>query len=216
MSRIGFLDRLQTIAATATVTSAVWIVVGTVYVGHEARSAAGDAAAVARPTTQAAAAARDAPARDAPASDAPAGDGALTIPVLGVPASQLTDSFSDNRGGRPHEAIDIMAPAGTPVVAAAAGTVEKLFRSDAGGNTIYVRSADRRTIHYYAHLQGYAAGLAEGQAVRRGQQLGTVGSTGNADPAAPHLHFAILRTAPEAHWWEPTTAIDPFPLLRPQ
>jgi murein DD-endopeptidase MepM/ murein hydrolase activator NlpD len=107
-----------------------------------------------------------------------------------------------------------MAPAGTPVVAADAGTVEKLFLSEAGGNTIYVRSTDRRTIHYYAHLQAYAAGLAEGQPVRRGQRLGTVGSTGNADPAAPHLHFAILRIAPEAHWWEPTTAIDPFPLLR--
>lgn len=207
MSRLGFLDRLQTIAATATVTSAVWIVVGTVYVGHEARSAAGEAAPVTRSATPPAPAA-------AAGSDAPAGDGALTIPVLGVSANRLTDSFTDNRGGRPHEAIDIMAPAGTPVVAADAGTVEKLFLSEAGGNTIYVRSTDRRTIHYYAHLQAYAAGLAEGQAVRRGQRLGTVGSTGNADPAAPHLHFAILRISPEAHWWEPTTAIDPFPLLR--
>lgn len=206
MSRLAFLDRLQTIVATATVTSAVWIVVGTVYVGRDAGSAADEepAPAVAPPAA----------APPAAGSDAPAGDGALTIPVLGAVASQLTDTFADDRAGRPHEAIDIMAPAGTPVVAAGAGTVEKLFLSDAGGKTIYVRSGDRQTIHYYAHLQDYAAALAEGQAVRRGQQLGTVGSSGNADPAAPHLHFAVLRTVPEAHWWEPTTAIDPFPLLQ--
>lgn len=201
MSRLALLDRLQTIAITATVTSAVWIVIGTVYGGPDRESEAGDSAV---------AAAAEGPVAD----DVQAGDGGLAIPVAGVTTEQLTRSFADNRGGRPHEAIDIMAPAGTPIVAAGAGTVEKLFLSEAGGNTIYVRAADRRTIHYYAHLQAYAAGLAEGQAVRRGQRLGTVGSTGNADPAAPHLHFAILRVAPEAHWWEPTTAVDPFPLLR--
>ena len=108
-----------------------------------------------------------------------------------------------------------MAPAGTPVVAAGPGTVEKLFLSDAGGNTVYVRSGDRRTIHYYAHLQAYASGLAEGQPVHRGQRLGTVGSSGNADPAAPHLHFAVLRVAPGAHWWDSADPIDPFPLLQP-
>ena len=204
MSRLAFLDRLQTIVATATVTSAVWIVVGTIYVGRDAPRPAEAAAQVARPAASPKAA----------ESQAPAVEGALVIPVLGITANQLTDSFADNRGGRPHEAIDIMAPTGTPVVAAGAGTVEKLFVSEAGGNTIYVRSGDRRTIYYYAHLQGYAAGLAEGQAVGRGQRLGTVGSPGNADPAAPHLHFAILRTVPEAHWWEPTTAINPFSLLR--
>lgn len=203
MSRLAFLDRLQTIVATATVTSAVWIVVGTVYVGGGPGPAA------------------KAPPPDHPAarplvaaSAAPAPAGSLAIPVAGVAAADLTDSFADDRGGRTHEAIDIMAPAGTPVLAAAPGTVEKLFLSKAGGNTIYVRSGDRRTIHYYAHLQAYAPGLAEGQAIAQGQQLGTVGSTGNADPAAPHLHFAVLRTEPQAHWWEPTEAIDPFPLLR--
>jgi len=209
MSRLAFLDRVQTIVATATVTSAVWILVGTVYVGRDSGEAAGKPAPVAQ-------VARTAPAaKVAQDAVAPAG-GPLTIPVFGIPASQLTDSFADDRGGRRHEAIDVMAPAGTPVVAAAPGTVEKLFLSDAGGNTIYVRSGDRRTIHYYAHLQAYAPGLAEGQAVGQGQRLGSVGSTGNADPAAPHLHFAILRTTPDAHWWEPSTAVDPFPLLQPR
>jgi murein DD-endopeptidase MepM/ murein hydrolase activator NlpD len=203
MSRLGFLDRLQTIAATATVTSAVWILVGTFYVARDAAGPSGKAAGAVESPSAAVAA----------ASDAPAGEGQLTIPVLGVAAAELTDSFADNRGGRPHEAIDIVAPAGTPVVAAAPGTVEKLFLSEAGGNTIYVRSSDRRTIHYYAHLQAYAAGLAEGQSVRRGQPLGTVGSSGNADPAAPHLHFAVLRLAPEDSWWEPAVALNPYPLL---
>jgi murein DD-endopeptidase MepM/ murein hydrolase activator NlpD len=206
MSRLAFLDRLQTIVATATVTSAVWIVVGTVYVGGEAGGTGGGSAEVVRP----------APRGARGGSDGSTPAGRLMIPVLGVTAADLTDSFADDRGGRRHDAIDIMAPAGTPVVAAAPGTVEKLFVSDAGGNTIYVRSGDRRTIHYYAHLKAYASGLAEGQPVRQGQQLGTVGSTGNADPAAPHLHFAVLSLAPDAHWWDDATAIDPFPLFRPR
>jgi murein DD-endopeptidase MepM/ murein hydrolase activator NlpD len=204
MSRLAFLDRLQTIVATATVTSVVWILVGTVYVGRDALETGGDPT----PVTQ------SVPAAKVSEAVAPAARGGLTIPVVGVTADELTDSFVDDRGGRRHEAIDIMAPAGTPVVAAGPGTVEKLLLSDAGGNTIYVRSSDRRTMHYYAHLQGYAPGLSEGQSVSRGQRLGTVGSTGNADPAAPHLHFAVLRSQPQAHWWEPAGAIDPFPLLQ--
>jgi murein DD-endopeptidase MepM/ murein hydrolase activator NlpD len=132
-----------------------------------------------------------------------------------VKADQLTDTFSDSRGGgsRSHEALDIMAPRGTPVVAAAAGTVEKLFHSDAGGNTIYVRSPDRATIHYYAHLDRYADGLHEGESVTQGQTLGAVGSTGDASPDAPHLHFEIMRTTPDAKWYEPATPINPYPLL---
>jgi len=210
MTAPGFIDRLQTIAATATLTSAAWIVFGTVYLaqgeapgGPAPVSATERAAAVEDPGTVA--------ARVAPAAAA-----SLLIPVVGVAPSELVDSFSDSRGGRRHEAIDILAPAGTPVVAAAPGTVEKLFLSDAGGKTIYVRSGDRRTIHYYAHLQDYAPGLAEGQAVTRGQTLGSVGSSGNADPAAPHLHFAVLQTAPAARWWETGRAIDPYPLLVPR
>ena len=106
-----------------------------------------------------------------------------------------------------------MGPEGTGVIAAAPGTIERLFLSDAGGKTIYVRSNDRRTIFYYAHLEDYAEGLREGQKVARGQRLGTVGFTGNASPDAPHLHFAIMRTTPDADWWEPATAINPYPLL---
>lgn len=206
MSRLAFLDRVQTIVVTATLTSAAWILAGTFYIGRDAGEPPAEAARPASPPAN---------VTDA-TSDVPVGEGQLTVPVLGVTAAQLTDSFADDRGGRPHEAIDIMAPAGTPVVAAAPGTVEKLFLSDAGGITIYVRSADRRTMHYYAHLQAYAPGLAEGQAVGRGQRLGTVGSSGNADPAAPHLHFAILRLTPEASWWEAGQAIDPFPLFQPK
>ena len=196
---MGFLDRLLTIVVTATLTSAAWIVVGSTYVDRN-----DDAPQPARP-----AAARTA---DVPPPSAP--DGALTIPVAGIAASQLTDTFNQTRGGeRRHEALDILAPTGTTVLSAAPGTVEKLFKSDAGGNTVYVRSADRRTIYYYAHLRDYADGLKEGMAVGRGQRLGTVGSTGNADPASPHLHFAVMRTTPGKRWWEPATPINPYPLL---
>jgi len=196
---LTFADRLLTIVITATLTSAAWIVVGSSYVdpAREPRS-------YKTPTTQPRVA----------ATSRSFADGPLLIPVAGIAASQLSDTFDDVRGGeRAHEALDIMAPAGTPVIAAAAGKVEKLFRSDEGGNTVYVRSPDGRTIYYYAHLQAYAPGLGEGDPVERGQGLGTVGSTGNANPAAPHLHFAVMRTAPDAKWWEPATAVNPYPLL---
>jgi len=201
-----FIDRLLTIVVTATLTSAAWIVVGSGYMGKLGPTGAGPPA-IARP----------APASPSavPVASSPSADGQLLIPVEGIGAAQLTDTFNDQRGGgeRRHEALDIMAPRGTGVVAAASGTLEKLFKSDAGGNTIYVRSADRRTIYYYAHLDSYAPGLAEGQSINRGQRLGTVGSTGNANPAAPHLHFAIVQTSPDKRWWEPGTAIDPYELL---
>jgi peptidoglycan LD-endopeptidase LytH len=205
---LDLADRILTIVVTATLTSAAWIVVGTTDV---------DRSNVPPPT--ASPSPRMTVASPAPpvaaASPAVAATGPLLIPVAGVAFSQLTDTFDQTRGGeRRHEALDIMAPAGTPIVAAAGGTVEKLFKSDAGGNTVYVRSPDRRTLYYYAHLQAYAPGLKEGAEVERGERLGTVGSSGNADPAAPHLHFAILRTTADAKWWEPTTPINPYPLLR--
>ncbi|KLI64088.1 hypothetical protein AAV99_08555 [Aurantiacibacter marinus] len=139
----------------------------------------------------------------------------LMIPVMGVSASDLEDTFSDERGGNTqlHEALDIAADTGTTVVAAAPGTIERMFRSDVGGNTVYVRSVDEETIYYYAHLAAYAEGLNEGQQVRRGQRLGTVGSTGRADPASPHLHFEVMRTTPGAEWWEPATSVNPYNLL---
>ncbi len=138
----------------------------------------------------------------------------LAVPVAGVARSDLVDSYRDARSGgtRWHEAIDILAASGTPVYAAAAGTVEKLFWSDLGGNTIYVRAPNRRRIYYYAHLDAYRMGLEEGQMVRPGVPLGTVGSTGNADPAAPHLHFAILETLPDDNWSD-GRPVNPYPLL---
>ena len=143
------------------------------------------------------------------------GPAGLAIPVAGIKAPQLSDTFTQARAGgaRAHDAIDIMAPRGTPVVAAAPGRVEKLFNSQGGGGiTVYVRSADNRWIYYYAHLDRYAPGLAEGQVIRRGTPLGTVGSTGNANPAGPHLHFAIHRMAPGEKWYQ-GSAINPYPLL---
>lgn len=143
------------------------------------------------------------------------GPAGLAIPVAGVRASQLTDTFTQARAGgaRVHDAIDIMAPKGTPVVAAAPGRIEKIFFSPGGGgNTVYVRSNDRRWNFYYAHLDRYAPGLHEGQDLPRGAVLGAVGSTGNASPEGPHLHFAINRMAPGTKWYQ-GDPINPYPLL---
>jgi murein DD-endopeptidase MepM/ murein hydrolase activator NlpD len=143
------------------------------------------------------------------------GPAGLAVPVQGIKPEQLVDTFTQARAGgaRRHDAIDIMAPEGTPVVAAANGTVEKLFNSQGGGGlTVYVRSPDQRWSYYYAHLQGYAPGLAEGQQVKRGQLVGRVGHTGNANPAGPHLHFAINRMEPGEKWYD-GSPINPYPLL---
>ncbi|AJP71881.1 M23 family metallopeptidase [Sphingomonas hengshuiensis] len=138
--------------------------------------------------------------------------GPLIIPVEGVRASQLADSWGDERGGgmRSHRAIDILAPEGTPVRAAAAGIVEKRFESEAGGNTFYIRTGDGRTVHYYAHLATY--GVNEGQAVRAGDRIATVGSTGSASGGAPHLHFEIKTMQPGERWWQGVN-VNPYPLL---
>ena len=146
------------------------------------------------------------------------GPAGLAIPVAGVKPRGLVDTFTQARAGgaRVHDAIDIMAPAGTPVVAAANGRVEKLFFSPGGGGiTAYVRSPDGKWTYYYAHLQRYAPGLAEGQQVGRGQLLGFVGSTGNANPAGPHLHFAIHRMSAGEQWHQ-GSAVNPYPLLAGQ
>ena len=137
----------------------------------------------------------------------------LTMPVAGVRATDLVPSFTQARGERTHEALDIMAPAGTAVVAVEDGTVAKLFTSKAGGLTVYHFDPSRSVAYYYAHLQRYAPGLEEGDTLRRGEVIGYVGSTGNADPTAPHLHFAIFRLGAERRWWE-GTAIDPYVVLR--
>lgn len=224
---MGLIDRILTIIITATLTSAVWIVAG----GSLIENATGESQ---RDTTRPSEAAPSpSPAIDSlpanpaiaepldgqPAREAGAGNSAnLMIPVLNVRASDLTDTYSQARGDgtRLHEALDIMAPTGTTVRASGSGTIEKLHRSRAGGNTIYVRTSDGTTIHYYAHLDAYAEGLKDGQRIRRGQRLGTVGSSGNAEIEAPHLHFAILQTTADAEWWEPANAINPYPLLTGQ
>lgn len=140
--------------------------------------------------------------------------GVLVIPVAGIRADQLSDTFDDARGeGRVHDAIDIMAPRGTPVIAASAGTVEKLFDSKLGGRTIYVRRPGGQWVDYYAHLDGYAPGLAEGKRVAQGEMIGTVGSTGDASPEAPHLHYAVNAMAPGEGWWQ-GEPVNPYPLLR--
>ena len=137
----------------------------------------------------------------------------LALPVVGIKQNELTDTFDNARGaGRRHDAIDIMADEGTPVIAAADGTIEKLFNSVRGGITIYERSADQKWIYYYAHLSAYAPGLKEGQIVKRGQVIGKVGHTGDASPDGPHLHFAVNSMAPGERWWN-GTAINPYPLL---
>ena len=143
------------------------------------------------------------------------GPAGLAIPVQGIKANQLSDTYTQARAGgaRRHDAIDIMAAEGTPVVAAADGRVEKLFVSPGGGGiTVYIRSPDQRWTYYYAHLQGYAPGLAEGQQVKRGQLVGRVGHTGNANSAGPHLHFAINRMQ-SGEKWHQGSAINPYPLL---
>ena len=143
------------------------------------------------------------------------GPSGLAVPVAGVNVQDLIDTYTQSRSGgaRAHNAIDIMAPEGTPVVAASEGVVEKLYFSRGGGGiTVYVRSPDQRWIYYYAHLQEYAPGLREGQQVEKGARLGSVGSTGNADPAGPHLHFAVHQMDPGEPWYE-GTPVNPYPLL---
>jgi murein DD-endopeptidase MepM/ murein hydrolase activator NlpD len=146
----------------------------------------------------------------------PTGVGALglLIPVQGVPAAKLVDTYDQARGqGRRHDAIDIMAARGTPVVAVSDGVVMKLFQSERGGITLYELAPDRRTIYYYAHLDHYAAGIAEGVPLRRGQVLGYVGNTGDAGPGNYHLHFEVSTTRDPAKYWG-GVAQNPYPLLR--
>ena len=136
------------------------------------------------------------------------------MPVLGADAADLRDDFHDARGGRrTHDAIDIPAPRNTPVVAVDDGRIAKLFLSERGGLTVYQFDPTETYCYYYAHLDHYAAGLHEGQRVRRGDVIGYVGSTGNASPTAPHLHFAIFRLTPEKRWWQ-GEPINPYPVLR--
>ncbi|MGH8076115.1 MAG: M23 family metallopeptidase [Lysobacter sp.] len=166
-----------------------------------------------RPTTPASVPASPVPAPIAPVMPARPSPAGLIVPVQGVIASQLSDTYTATRGqGRTHEAIDIMAPRGTPVLAVADGTVEKLFESKQGGLTLYQFEPSGKFVYYYAHLDRYAPGVVDGKALRQGEVIGYVGSTGNASPEGPHLHFGIFVLGPERRWWK-GTAINPYPLL---
>ncbi len=170
----------------------------------------------AAPAAMASSAAPAAPPAPSPAAavSTPADGSELLLPVQGITAAQLQDTFTDARSeGRVHDAIDILAPAGTPVLAVADGTIEKLFNSDRGGLTVYQFEPGGRYCYYYAHLERYADGLAEKQTVTRGQVIGYVGSTGNASPEAPHLHFEIHTLGPEKQWWK-GASLNPYPVLR--
>lgn len=146
----------------------------------------------------------------APVVPSPSG---LLVPVEGIAASALSNTFEDARGAdRVHEALDIMAPHGTPVLAVADGHVEKLFDSKQGGLTLYQFEPSGTFVYYYAHLDGYAPGVVQGKPLRRGEVIGYVGSTGNADITAPHLHFAVFVLGPEKQWHK-GTPINPYPLL---
>jgi len=136
---------------------------------------------------------------------------AMIVPVAGIARSAMRDTFNERRGNRRHEAIDILAPTGTPVIATDDGVVKKLFTSKPGGLTVYQFDPDQRFCYYYAHLDRYAPGLHEGQVLRRGEVLGYVGTTGNAGNT-PHLHFALIRLDKERRWWK-GTYVNPYPSL---
>jgi murein DD-endopeptidase MepM/ murein hydrolase activator NlpD len=139
----------------------------------------------------------------------------LDLPVEAAEAERMKGAFEARRGGgsRRHEAVDILAPRGTPVRAVEDGTVAKLFLSKAGGITIYQFDRSERFTYYYAHLDRYAEGLREGQRLERGDIIGYVGTTGNAPRNTPHLHFAIFELTPQKHWWE-GTPVDPYLVFR--
>ena len=137
----------------------------------------------------------------------------LLVPVAGVSAAKIPPSFDDMRGARRHNALDILAPRGTPVVSADDGTIAKIDTSAGGGLSLYIAGPAERFIFYYAHLDSYRRGIAEGMRVGKGDTIGYVGTTGNAPPNTPHLHFAIALADEDHRWWK-GTPLDPLPLLR--
>jgi murein DD-endopeptidase MepM/ murein hydrolase activator NlpD len=209
LSRVKLIgSNVLTALVTAAVTSAFWVVA---FNNGKVERAAADSAASGGRGETGSASGTGAGSR----SEIFLGPTGLAIPVAGVNAKDLIDTYKQARAGgaRVHDAIDIMAPHGTPVVSAAPGKVEKMFFSQGGGGvTAYVRSPDSRYIFYYAHLQDYAPGLREGQTIAQGDPIGTVGSTGNANPGGPHLHFAIHRMRP-GEPWHSGQAVNPYPLL---
>jgi murein DD-endopeptidase MepM/ murein hydrolase activator NlpD len=139
--------------------------------------------------------------------------GKLKMPIEGAELDSLKGGFVEARTGHQHEAVDILSPRNTPVHAVEDGTIAKLFFSKAGGNTIYEFDQTGRYAFYYAHLERYATGLREGETIAQGQIIGYVGTSGNAPPNTPHLHFAVFELGPERQWWK-GKAIDPYQLFR--
>jgi murein DD-endopeptidase MepM/ murein hydrolase activator NlpD len=139
----------------------------------------------------------------------------LRLPVddddVDVDVDDWKGHFAQRRGGgsRGHEAVDVLAPRHTPVVAVEDGTIARLFNSKAGGITVYQFDPTEQFCYYYAHLQRYAAGLRDGQRVSKGHVIGYVGTSGNAPPNTPHLHFAIFQLTDTKRWWE-GRPIDPY------
>jgi len=147
-------------------------------------------------------------------SSLPASTSGLIIPVAGIRQDQLIDTFSSSRSeGRVHDAIDIMAPGGTPVIAAFDGEIVKFFDSERGGITIYQLTPDKRFVLYYAHLQRRADGITEHMQVKQGTTIGFVGDTGNAGPGNTHLHFSIAAITDPKHFWT-GTYLNPYPILK--
>jgi murein DD-endopeptidase MepM/ murein hydrolase activator NlpD len=135
----------------------------------------------------------------------------LMVPVEGIEPTSLKDTFNQPRsGGRIHLATDILAMRGTPVLSSSDGRIIKLSTGGAGGITIYVADASGRYLHYYGHLEGYAPNVKEGLRVREGDVIGFVGTTGNAQPDAPHLHYQVMRS--DKDYWN-GTPIDVRPFM---
>jgi peptidoglycan LD-endopeptidase LytH len=133
----------------------------------------------------------------------------LEVPIEGSDVESWKGGFAERRGNRAHEAVDILAPRNTPVHAVTDGTIAKLFVSKQGGNTIYQFDPSGQFAYYYAHLERYADGLHEGQSVKKGDAIGYVGTSGNAPPGTPHLHFGVFQLADDRRWWQ-GRAVDPY------
>lgn len=150
-----------------------------------------------------------------PPGTAKLGNRQIGLPIAGLRQTDILDTFNEARGSgeRRHEASDIMAPRGTPVLAVDDGVIKKLFNSKPGGITIYQYDPAETYCYYYAHLDRYADGLREGMILKRGEEIGYVGTTGNSPSTAPHLHFAILELGPSKESWKGMTPLNPYPLF---
>jgi murein DD-endopeptidase MepM/ murein hydrolase activator NlpD len=136
----------------------------------------------------------------------------LMVPVAGTKPERLSNTFYAQRGTagiRDHMAIDIMAPKGTPVLAAVDGEILRVTTNELGGKTIYATDPGRRFVYYYAHLDRYEGRTKPGAIVKQGTVLGYVGTTGNAPKNAPHLHFQVMRMIGGKQWWE-GPAVNPY------